>query len=140
MLFPTQFLSNIQAHTFCDICHIWNQEWLNTYLFKSVSPSSPFYPLASPLLPVSVCLSTHALRDEREEPLAYACDHHHHCDWCHSDCCPGDGGGFAEQTCSPKVQGKVLKCCDLFPVWESNVLHRNLKPKSTNQIRHLVSI
>lgn len=53
MLFPTQFLSNIQAHTFCDIRHIWNQEWLNTYLFNSVSPSSPFYPLASPLLPVS---------------------------------------------------------------------------------------
>lgn len=65
----------------------------------------PLSTLATLSPPLSVCLSAPALRDEREEPLA--CDHHHHCDCCHSDCCLGDGSGFAEHAPLPKVQGMV---------------------------------
>lgn len=72
--------------------------------------STPANPLTSPSC-LSVCLSFHlsapAPRDEREEPLAHACDHHHHCDWRHSDCCLGDCGSFAEQATPAKVQGMV---------------------------------
>lgn len=103
-----------QTPTCCELNNIWKQDWLtSTHFFLPIcSHLSPFYPdnpLASPscLLCLFVCISAPALRDEREEPLAHAADHHHHCDWCHSDCCPGDGCGFAEQTSSPKVQGML---------------------------------
>lgn len=70
----------------------------------SLSPPPSGNPLASPSC-LSVCRSAPALRDEREEPLALAGGHHHHCDWCHSDRCLGDSGSFAEQAPRPKVQG-----------------------------------
>lgn len=60
-----------------------------------------------PLLPVCLCLSAPAPRDEREEPLVDASDHHHCCDWRHSHCCFGDSNSFAEQASPPKVQGTV---------------------------------
>lgn len=86
-----------------------------TLSFLFLPPICPHLPLStpprqtlSPLLPVCLSVFTaHAHRDEREEPLANARDHHHHCDWCHSDCCLGDGSGFAEQAPPPKVQGMV---------------------------------
>lgn len=79
----------------------------------------PPLPLSTLSPPLPVCLSTPALRDEREEPLAQACGHHHHCDWCHSDCCLGDGSSFAEQAPLPKVQGMIeelLQCYSLLLV------------------------
>lgn len=103
--------------TCCDITHIWMQDSPNiTPLPLSLSfhccppPSSHFYPRQhSRLSFLSACFHAPALRDEREEPLAHACDHHHHCDWCHSDCCLGDGGSFAEQASPPKVQGMATE-------------------------------
>lgn len=57
---------------------------------------------------LSVCLFfAPAPRDERKEPLALACEHHHCCDWHHRHCCPGDHSSFAEQAPSPKIQGRV---------------------------------
>lgn len=106
-----------------------------------------FLPRQTLSLLLPVCLSVFpapALRDEREEPLAHACDHHHHCDWCHSDCCLGDGSSFAEQAPPPKVQGmveeKMLKCSSLFPVREPTALQWDLGPKSTSQIWSLDNV
>lgn len=77
------------------------QHWLTNPIPRSIV-FFLFLPLTSPS-----CLSAPALRDEREEPLADASDHHHCCDWRHSDCCLGDGNSFAEQASPPKVQGTV---------------------------------
>lgn len=62
-------------------------------------------------------------RDEREEPLAHTCDHHHHCDWRHSDCRLGDGNRSAEQGDPSEVQGNLV-------CWESGrgSSHLVLKP------------
>ncbi len=101
--------SHTYKHTCCDITHIWMQDWLthppSSFQCAPIFPFLPRQPSRFSFL--SVCLSTPALRDEREEPLAHACGHHHHCDWCHSDCCLGDGSSFAEQAPPPKVQGMV---------------------------------
>lgn len=132
-----QPLCHRYKHRCRDITNIWMQDWLTRHLFH-LCPHLPSFStpptLASPPC-LSVCrsvyLSAPALRDEREEPLENACDHHHHCDWCHSDCCLGDGSSFAEQAPPPKVQGmaeEILKCCSLFPVWESTALSKVHKP------------
>lgn len=110
------------------------QDWLIHHSSFAMCPHLPLStPLASPSC-LSVCLSAPALRDEREEPLAKACDHHHHCDWCHSDCCLGDGSSFAEQARPSKVQGMVEETTKVLSVWEPTALQWDLCPKSTSQI------
>lgn len=89
---------------------LWHHSHLDARLANN-TPSSPLSTSGNPRglrflsVCLSLCLSTPALRDEREEPVAHASDHHHHCDWRHSDCCPGDGSSFAEQARPPKAQG-----------------------------------
>lgn len=119
----------------CDITHIWMWNWqtlLLSNVFLSASSPSPalvWYLTSASVLsihlsvcpsvwPLSVCLSPLCLsiclfcrapapRDERKEPLALACEHHHRCDWRHRHCCPGDHNSFAEQAPSPKIQGRM---------------------------------
>lgn len=109
----------------------------------SLTPMSPSFHPGNPLLPlpVSVCLSAPALRDEREEPLA--CDHHHHCDWCHSDCCLGDRSRFAEYAPLPKVQGKrMLKGCKLlhYTLDKYSAITYKFNPADVKKVQELLSI
>lgn len=100
------------------LCQILKQAVTSSHLAAALANTCPlfffFFLFPFPMCPRSVhshkpvtlltrclssCLSAFlapASRDEREEPLAHAGDHHHLCDWCHSDCCLGDRSSFAE--------------------------------------------
>lgn len=77
------------------------------FFFSFFFPCLTVFPFLTPQPPgfsfLFVCLSAPTTRDERKEPLAPACDHHHHCDWRHSDCYLGDSSSYTKQDYCPKI-------------------------------------